>query len=247
VTEEPRRLLDDDGTSAVLRRDLANARAADLDYDVDAAVARFEAGLANTPTPATEAAAGVKSGATWWIVGGGAVAAAALAWSVGRDSTPARVEPVSPAVVQSPAIEPPRAIEPTAPPPAIAPPTEAPKAIVPPAPTQPRKPRATAASSAASPPDDDDTLAREMAATAAAKRALASDPARALELVAAASREFGKSVYAEDREGIAVLALARLGREAEALARGKAYLTAHPKGSYADRIRDVLGADAEKP
>jgi hypothetical protein len=246
VSEEPRRLLDDDGTSAVLRRDLANARAADLDYDVDAAVARFEAGLANPATPATEAAAGVKSGATWWIVGGGAVSAAALAWSVGRDSTSARVEPVSPTVVQSPASEPPRASEPPTPPPSIAAPTEARKAMVPAAPTPTRKPRAPAASSAASPPDDD-TLAREMAATAAAKRALASDPARALELVAAANREFGKSVYAEDREGIAVLALARLGRDAEALARGKAYLAAHPKGSYADRIRDVLGADAEKP
>jgi hypothetical protein len=98
-----------------------------------------------------------------------------------------------------------------------------------------------------SPPEDDDALAREMAATAAAKRALASDPAQALELVAAADREFASGVYKEDREGIAVLALAKLGRTAHARERGQAYLAAHPKGSYADRIRKMIEAEAEKP
>ncbi len=240
MTEDPRRLLDDDATSSVLRRDLANAREADLGYDVDAAVARFEAGLTDAPAPGVEAVAAAKRGVTWWIVGGGAVAAAAFAWSIGRDE-PTIVEPVTPTV----AIEPARAADPIPPPPPVlAPPPAAPStpAIVP-APPAPARKRTPAPASV---PDDDDALAREMAATAAAKRALASDPSRALELVADANREFGKGVYAEDREGIAVLALAKLGQDAEARTRGKAYLAAHPKGSYADRIRDVLGTD-EKP
>jgi hypothetical protein len=102
-------------------------------------------------------------------------------------------------------------------------------------------PNAAAAGASTTAGDDADALAREMAATAAAKRALATDPARALELVAEADRTFAQGVYSEDREGIAVLALARLGRDAETRTRGEAYLSAHPKGSYADRIRALLG------
>jgi hypothetical protein len=102
----------------------------------------------------------------------------------------------------------------------------------------PRKRSVTKAPATQAP--DDDALAREMAATAAAKRSLASDPAEALRLVAAADRDFADGVYGEDRDGIAVLALAKLGRKDEARSRGDAYLAAHPKGSYADRIRAVL-------
>lgn len=244
MTDDPRRLIDDDATSGVLRRDLANARATDPGYDVEAAVARFEASLSAAPGGEI-VASGAKRSAVGWIVGGGAVAAAALAWSIGRDPMPVAADRSAPAVAPAPASAPAHVDEPIVPPPPTAsppapaiaadPPAPARKRTMP-APTPPRAPE----------PKDDDALAREMAATAAAKRALATDPARALELVAEANREFGKSVYAEDREGIAVLALARLGRAAEARTRGEAYLVAHPKGSYADRIRDVLDA-GEKP
>ncbi|HET6585537.1 MAG TPA: hypothetical protein VFG69_18890 [Nannocystaceae bacterium] len=255
MTEDPRRLLDSDATSSTLRRDLSNARAAVPDYDVAAGVARFEASLASLPAtddaPAGgEPIAAAKTSTTWWILGGSAVAAAAVAWSIGRDPVrePIAAEREAPAVVEPRASEPAPASAPIEPPPLVTPPAPTPPVAELPASSVARK--RSPAKSPAPRESDDDALAREMAATAAAKRALATDPARALELVAAADREFPGSVYEEDREGIAVLALAKLGHSDRARVRGEAYLSAHPKGSYADRIRSVLGqgeSTAKKP
>jgi hypothetical protein len=242
VNEDPQWLLDGDAISSALRRDLANARAADPGYDVAAGVARFEASLASAPAsdgaPAgADAIAAAKTSTTWWILGGGAIAVAVVAWSVARDPSPTPVTTARDApVVAQPR---PSVIAPIeSPAPAVEPRAAAPSPIAP-AERADERP----VTRKRSPAKADDALAREMAATAAAKRALATDPARALELVADANREFGGSVYAEDREGIAVLALAKLGRKDQARTRGEAYLGAHPKGSYADRIRSVLGDD----
>jgi hypothetical protein len=200
-----------------------------------------------------DAIAATRPGVSWWILGGGAVAAAVLAWSIGRDrdSAPTVARREAPAVALPREASPAPAAVPEEPPARVEPRDVAGPTAVPvdPRESEPRESEPAIARkrsgvkspAAVEPASDDDALAREMAATAAAKRALATDPARALELVADANREFKASVYAEDREGIAVLALAKLGRNDQARARGEAYLAAHPKGSYADRIRSVIG------
>lgn len=110
-------------------------------------------------------------------------------------------------------------------------------------------PRAKPTSKSASPskadaPHDeaDDAVAREMAATDAARRALSKDPARALELARKADAAFPGGLFAQQRRGIAVLAELALGRGEAAAQR---YLDAHPKGTYAAKIRAAL--DAKKP
>lgn len=104
--------------------------------------------------------------------------------------------------------------------------------------------RASASSSPAS--SDDDRLRREMQATDRARQALTSDPARALRLAKKAEREFAGGLFSEDREGISILALFGLGRDAEARRRAAAFLRAHPRSSHADRIRAAM-AGAEAP
>jgi hypothetical protein len=85
-----------------------------------------------------------------------------------------------------------------------------------------------------------------MRATDRARRALASDPSRALALVREAEAEFPDGLFAEDREGIAILALLALDRTAEARPRAEGFLRAHPRSSHADRIRAAM-TEPEKP
>ncbi|MCA9712724.1 MAG: hypothetical protein KDK70_43245, partial [Myxococcales bacterium] len=94
------------------------------------------------------------------------------------------------------------------------------------------------------PPDD--RLEREMKATDRARQALARDPAQALALAVRADRDFPHGLFGEDREGIAILALFGLHRDDEARRRAQAFLRAHPRSSYADKIRAARDA-AEKP
>lgn len=76
-----------------------------------------------------------------------------------------------------------------------------------------------------------------MKATNAAKRALATDPARALRLVRDADATFAGGVFGPERAGIAVLALLGSGDVSQARRKAAAYLRKHPKGAYARRIR----------
>jgi hypothetical protein len=96
-------------------------------------------------------------------------------------------------------------------------------------------------------PAEDDRLHREMRATDRARQALASDPARALSLARKADAEFPEGLFAEDREGIAILALFALDRDAEARRRAAAFLRDHPRSSHADRIRAAMDEAPEKP
>lgn len=244
---EPVRLRDEAGIDARLREDLAAAREVDVGYDVAAGVARFEAGLAaGIPMPAEPAAIG--GGSVWGLgIGAAVVGTAALVWALASPSpgaavieTPAaiaeaddvpvvatkaeRAPVVVPDVVPAPIVD----VSPVEP--VIAPPVEKRP--------EPRKPSPAVVVPEA-PPTDEDRLKAEMAATRAAERALATDPARALTLVRAADREFAAGMFAEDREGIAALARLQLGGDG-AQAAAQAYLDAHPKGTYAERLRRAL-------
>lgn len=244
MTMEPVRLRDLDG-DAVLREDLSRAAKDDVGYDVAAGAARFEAGLAaGLPLPADPASA--SSGVLAWLgIGAGVVGVAAIVWAVGRAPTEEALRGnaivVEAAPEESPVIERvERAPIVIPPPPPVAAPAIAP--IDPPVTTprkvEPKKPAVAVPPRAA----DDDRLRREMDATDAAKRALASDPARALELAQAADRDFEGGMFAEDRDGIAAVAKLALGKGDAAARR---YLSAHPKGSYAQRIRKALEDQGE--
>lgn len=85
--------------------------------------------------------------------------------------------------------------------------------------------------------DPDAALRREIAALGEARAALASHPARALELATRGQAEFRAGMFREEREAIAVFALRRLGRHAEARRRAEAFLARYPDGPFSEQIR----------
>jgi hypothetical protein len=74
-----------------------------------------------------------------------------------------------------------------------------------------------------------------------AQAALASDPSRALSLSEQHRRRFPRGVLVQEREVIAVEALARLGRRAEAMARGERFLHAFPSSAHRTKIESIVG------
>jgi hypothetical protein len=70
----------------------------------------------------------------------------------------------------------------------------------------------------------------------------ASDPAQALAVAAEGDRRFASGLFVQERQAIAITALVRLGRGAEARARAEAFLAAHPRSSFAERIQRLTGA-----
>ena len=252
MSEEPTRLRDA-GSDALLRRDLSRARVREPSYDVGAGLSRFEAAIARgAPLPADPATAstGASSFVGWSVGTLLAVVVGALALTQPWAGTPPKIAATSgepqedaslPAAphddapfVRAAVASAPRDEATVAP--AIAPDVQA-------APLVPRSPRSRARKSVAAaseaPPLAVDAEA-EMKATRAAASALATDPARALALVEAADRDFPKGLFREDRRGIAALAELQTGRTA-GRAHADAYLRAHPKGTYAERLRRALG------
>lgn len=76
---------------------------------------------------------------------------------------------------------------------------------------------------------------------ARARRSLASSPAAALDAAEEHRRRFPGGLFAEEREALAVLSLARLGRQAEAERRGQRFLRSHPAGTFSERVRRAIG------
>ncbi len=75
----------------------------------------------------------------------------------------------------------------------------------------------------------------------AARKALADDPAKTLELTEKAEQEFPKGTMIQERRGYAILALIALDRRDEAEERADRYLERWPKGPLSHRIREALG------
>ena len=73
------------------------------------------------------------------------------------------------------------------------------------------------------------------------------DPARALELVDEHARAFPSGELVQEREVVAVEALARLGRKAEATRRANALITRHPRTPYVIRLERALGEPLSPP
>ncbi len=261
---EPRRWVDDDAIEPALRDELRAARGAPpppIDYEAGRAALR-------AAIRAGGAGGALGGGGTVAIVAAtlAIVGAAALTWlgpATTRDHDQATAPPSAPAGAETPGRTPSApAAPPTAPiapagstlpegtepdpgpstDPARAaraaesvPTTDAPAAA-------PVRPERGAAPEPESEPSTADVL-REARATAAVRAALADDPARALALVDAADAAFGQGSFGEEREALRVLALAGLGRQAEARRLGERFLAAHEHGLFSERVRRAIARD----
>ena len=74
-----------------------------------------------------------------------------------------------------------------------------------------------------------------------ARRVLSSDPERALLLTRRYGAEYPRGTYAQERDFIAISALSRLGRRAEAQARGDAFRARYPRSAYLPQLERLLG------
>jgi len=80
----------------------------------------------------------------------------------------------------------------------------------------------------------------EFALLRAARQAVAGQPERALSLTEEHAQRFPSGMLAQEREAIAIEALAKLGREAQAQSRAHTFLKAHPGSPYRPRIDAAL-------
>lgn len=85
---------------------------------------------------------------------------------------------------------------------------------------------------------NDPTL-REIAAVKAMRRALASDPARLLELAAVAEQEFGRGMFAEERAALRVFALAHTDA-ARSRAAARSFLREFGAGPFAAKVQQIV-------
>lgn len=175
------------------------------------------------------AAAQATLGATAFKVGGAAVLAATIAggtyWAASDTNSPpparsttsqTHVAPPPRVVLPEPAISAPEA-EPT-------PPLEAPPSANPPVQRSSPSPARSA---------DESTLLRQ------AQAQLKSNPARALALTQEHRRRFPKGVLAQEREVIAIDALARLGQGSEAQKRARDFDERYPGSAHQRRVESA--------
>ncbi|MCC6215598.1 MAG: hypothetical protein IT376_12100 [Polyangiaceae bacterium] len=237
---EPRRLLDDPEVDAALREALRREAAAPAPpLDVPAALARFRQAAGAPGVPSAPAAGAAKA---VWLAAGGAALGAAVWLVASRGASPA-APPLSappPSGVGDAALAATAADRAAPPASALArePGTDA-------APS----PREAAASSAptpltAAPPVASDRAARlaeEVRQLAELRRLATSDPAAAVRAADEGHARFrGGQLYPE-REAVAILALARAGRVAEARPRAARFLQAFPRSPLADPVRRAAG------
>jgi hypothetical protein len=88
-----------------------------------------------------------------------------------------------------------------------------------------------------------DFLESEAALVNAARKALPTDPAKALALMEEAEQHYSGGAMVQERRGYTILALVALGRTDEAQGLADAYLERWPNGPLSRRVRDALGLD----
>lgn len=252
----PPRLLDDALVAPELRRDLNRTASAPSAYDTVAGFAGLQAAIAGSmlpPAVGTEAAsaiktasAGSKGAAAAQTTAGllGSVSAKVVATVVGTAavvaisvaSWPARPSTTVPAeardltlVAPLPAVPGP---EPLAEPPARA--AEPPTALA-------TEPAATPRAPASQP----NALRREIAQLGRIKAVLDRNPAQAYRLAQAGHREFSRGTLRQEREALAVLALASLHRRAEAESRARAFIARYPESPLRERLERMLHGEVE--
>lgn len=136
------------------------------------------------------------------------------------------------------------------PPPATAPPSPLPSVQVPQGSvSSARRPReglndsVQVASTAA--PADSLPVDTELSLLEQAQRVLRSDPGRALGLANRDARIYPMGALAQEREVIAIEALAQLGRHSEASARAARFFQTFPGSAHGTRVRSIVDFDAD--
>jgi hypothetical protein len=238
---DPTRIRDGGGPSSEIRALFADARRS---RPMDAAVrARAEARIARLAV--LPAAAGV---VLWWkgvaLAAGLGTLGVLTVWEVVPLLVPPPVKPpVSSAVerpaeaVASPAL--PRATPPAPPKPAAPPEPAASTLGLAPAPARPRAPPAASAAPPA-PSSRDDALAREATLLESARASLDRDPDGSLATLDRYRAEFPLGNLRMEAELLAVDALGRAGRTADARARGEALLEQVRGSIYEERAQKLL-------
>ncbi|MDC0720034.1 hypothetical protein [Nannocystis bainbridge] len=259
MTQEPTRLLDDVSASAGLRRDLAAAARQRVPYDAGAGAARFEASLAKGASAASSgwgaSAFGIGALILGGLIGGGlwlsrpeAPAPVPVLDSVGAARTAVSPD-MSPETDRAPAPRAPQAVVQDMsqrPVEAPAPEEAADDMSEKPAPTAARgdakKVRAgkSAARGAGRGGVGSADYLREARGLQTARGFLGRDPAEALSRAEAGAAEFKAGQFAQEWEGVAVLALFELNRRNEAERRAAGFLTRYPNGPYAAQVREAL-------
>lgn len=82
--------------------------------------------------------------------------------------------------------------------------------------------------------------AAELSILTRARRLLASAPEQSLALTEEHRSHYPKGVFAEERELLAVEALVKLARPADAQTRGRVFLRTHPGSAHGERVRVLL-------
>jgi hypothetical protein len=95
-------------------------------------------------------------------------------------------------------------------------------------------------SGAAAAGGDADRYVHEAKLVAQARRALAGDPSRSLEITRELEREFPNGVLEEERRALAIRALTQLGRADEARVAAKSFLVEFPDGPHAAAVRRAI-------
>ena len=265
MNQEPTRLLDDMTASAGLRRDLAAAARHRVPYDAGAGAARFEASLAKGAGAASSSwgagAFGIGALILGGLIGGGlwlsqppapTSPATAIAGAGDGRQFEAVAEDMSEKPVKTPAPE--AVVQDMSPEPAPAP-ADAPEEVVEDMSektaaastrgeakkSRTGKPaRAEAARGASRAGDGGADYLREARGLQAARNFLGRDPAEALARAEAGAAEFRAGQFAQEWEGVAVLALFELDRKSEAERRAAAFLKRFPNGPYAAQVREAL-------
>ena len=94
--------------------------------------------------------------------------------------------------------------------------------------------------SASLPPAPSADVTRELQLLEAARRAMETDPNRALALLDEHAREAPHGTLVVEREMLTIQALARAGRIEQAKARAARFRMAHPESLYEERITRIL-------
>lgn len=255
--DDPARLADDPSAPAPLAEALRAARGTAPDPD---RLARLGVALGLPlptvvvpppavpplpPSAAVVASAGAAKLAITGIVAVGAVAAVAVVgFGVGRAPSPSSAPPRPiPAVVEKFEARAPEPLEDTALPLLI-------DEVAAPAPSPPSRRRhhtrpAPASPVADAPPeapsDAASRLREEAALVQRAERLLDADPAAALRLTEERRRRFPTGALDQEAEVVAIDALLRLGRRADATTRARTFEAAHAGSLHARRIKRLMG------
>jgi hypothetical protein len=123
----------------------------------------------------------------------------------------------------------------------------APGALAPRAPERPAPRRRVREASAAVETARSGAALDELQLLSRARRTLATDPALALTLIDQHERRFASGAMDQEREVIAVEALVRLGRLADARSRAQRFAREHAGSVYLGRMQAILSPAAGSP